>query len=49
MPDNVKTWIELFELVLDARANQSPEQVPEYIWEAFGLYCFVLLPCVQSW
>ena len=43
------TWHTVLEAVLEARTKVDPSKVPDYIWNAFVIYLWVLVPAVQGW
>ena len=43
------TWLTVLEAVMEARTKVDQNNVPEYIWKAFVVYSWVLIPAVQGW
>ena len=48
-PNGLNNWHDAIEAVVDARAaNLRPDQLDEYVWEAFETMAFVFMPKISQ-
>jgi hypothetical protein len=48
-PNGFNNWHDAIEAVVDARAaNLRPDQLDEYVWEAFETMAFVFMPKISQ-